>query len=269
MKLEQFAYVLVAMGVVVACGNDGTSSTNTAVGGAVVASGGSSGSVAMGGQAIATSTSSSGASIGGASTGGASTAMTTGPLLTAAVSVSGETPKPVSPLFFGQNYWSWVPSWGDAVAKVEAQTKQLGLRFLRAGGANNDKQNPIAFFDPDGMEERPSGLDQVGSSALVGALFGLRGAVSFCLGQPPGFFQDQLATQLLVEKGELGRALQVASGFGDYFDIHREGASQGSSGWEQSGVMLGHAIGTNQLTAGLYTGETRQGQPMDVLPLTK
>lgn len=51
----------------------------------------------------------------------------------------------MSPRFFGQNYWSWVPSWGDAVASVETQTQELKLRFLRAGGANNDKQEPTPF----------------------------------------------------------------------------------------------------------------------------
>ncbi|HMA95605.1 MAG TPA: glycosyl hydrolase, partial [Polyangiaceae bacterium] len=38
-----------------------------------------------------------------------------------------------------------VPSWGDAVASVETQTQELKLKFLRAGGANNDKQEPTPF----------------------------------------------------------------------------------------------------------------------------
>lgn len=66
-------------------------------------------------------------------------------MVSATLTVSGAERKPVSPRFFGQNYWSWVPSWGDAVASVETQTQELELRFLRAGGANNDKQEPTPF----------------------------------------------------------------------------------------------------------------------------
>jgi hypothetical protein len=51
----------------------------------------------------------------------------------------------VAGTFFGQNYWSWVPAWGDAVAGVEDQTKALSLGLLRGGGANNDAQSPAAF----------------------------------------------------------------------------------------------------------------------------
>jgi hypothetical protein len=61
------------------------------------------------------------------------------------VTVNGASPKPVSSVFFGQNYWSWVPSWGDPVAKVESRAKELKLRLLRAGGANNDRQSPVPF----------------------------------------------------------------------------------------------------------------------------
>jgi hypothetical protein len=65
--------------------------------------------------------------------------------LSASVVVSASSPLAVSDRFFGQNYWSWVPTWGDPVAGVQAKTATLGLRLLRAGGANNDKQNPAPF----------------------------------------------------------------------------------------------------------------------------
>lgn len=78
------------------------------------------------------------------STGGTKVTVT-GPAVSATLTISGAERKPVSPRFFGQNYWSWVPSWGDAVASVETQTQELKLRFLRAGGANNDKQEPSPF----------------------------------------------------------------------------------------------------------------------------
>lgn len=63
----------------------------------------------------------------------------------AIVTVSGATPLPVSAVFFGQNYWSWVPDWGDPVGGVEAQVAAVGIRILRAGGSNNDKQAPAPF----------------------------------------------------------------------------------------------------------------------------
>ncbi|MEJ2219131.1 MAG: glycoside hydrolase family 44 protein, partial [Gemmatimonadota bacterium] len=65
--------------------------------------------------------------------------------LEADLTVSGAAPTPVGATFFGQNYWSWVPEWGDPVAGVEAQTAELKLGLLRAGGANNDRQDPTAF----------------------------------------------------------------------------------------------------------------------------
>jgi hypothetical protein len=114
-----------------------TGGTSATVGGGVGAGAGQS-TVSSGGQATTLAGSSSTA-------GGTTAAATTGPTVTATISVSGAEPKPVSALFFGQNYWSWVPAWGDAVASVETQTKDLKLRFLRAGGANNDAQNPVPF----------------------------------------------------------------------------------------------------------------------------
>lgn len=78
-----------------------------------------------------------------------STSSTTGSApsepIVAAVSVSRDAPLAVSPLFFGQNYWSWVPDWGDPVAAVEEPTARLELGLLRAGGANNDQQQPTPF----------------------------------------------------------------------------------------------------------------------------
>lgn len=67
------------------------------------------------------------------------------PTISGAVTVSGATPVPVAPTFFGQNYWSWVPEWGDPVAAVVEQTQELKLGLLRAGGANNDRQEPTPF----------------------------------------------------------------------------------------------------------------------------
>jgi hypothetical protein len=61
------------------------------------------------------------------------------------VTVSGANPSAVAATFFGENYWSWVPAWGDLVAAIQTQVAALGLNLLRAGGANNDQQNPVPF----------------------------------------------------------------------------------------------------------------------------
>ena len=144
MRLENFAVYGFAMSMAIGC-DGASSSSNSSSGGSAtgtVAVGGGSATgtvVASGGTAVASGGQST------TSSGGTSTAMSTGPLVAATIAVAAESPIPVSPLFFGQNYWSWVPSWGDAVASVETQTKDLNLKFLRAGGANNDKQSPVAF----------------------------------------------------------------------------------------------------------------------------
>jgi Glycosyl hydrolase catalytic core len=67
------------------------------------------------------------------------------PQSSSAVTISGASPKPVAATFFGQNYWSWVPEWGDPVAQVLPQVTDLRLGLLRAGGANNDTQQPVPF----------------------------------------------------------------------------------------------------------------------------
>jgi hypothetical protein len=61
------------------------------------------------------------------------------------VTVSGAAPTPVSPRFFGQNYWSWVRAWGDPVATTESAVAEMGLGLLRAGGANNETGMPEPF----------------------------------------------------------------------------------------------------------------------------
>jgi hypothetical protein len=63
----------------------------------------------------------------------------------ATATVSGANPAAVSPMFFGENYWSWPVAYGDPVAAVQTQTTQLGLNILRAGGSNNDTQSPEPF----------------------------------------------------------------------------------------------------------------------------
>jgi Glycoside hydrolase family 44 len=55
----------------------------------------------------------------------------------------------ISPAAFGQNYWSWEPSFGDPLAGTETLAKAMHLGFLRAGGDNNDTQMPSAFTEAE------------------------------------------------------------------------------------------------------------------------
>ncbi len=98
-------------------------------------------STASGGSSNAGATASGGTA--GAASGGV------GGAVSATVTISGESPKPVAATFFGQNYWSWVKAWGNPVAAVESQTKELGIQLLRAGGANNDQQAPEPFTEAE------------------------------------------------------------------------------------------------------------------------
>ncbi len=84
-----------------------------------------------------------GQATGGRASGGTATGGGANPQAT--VTVSGATPSAVASTFFGENYWAWVPSWGDPVGAVQSQVAALGLKMLRAGGANNDQQNPVPF----------------------------------------------------------------------------------------------------------------------------
>jgi hypothetical protein len=90
----------------------------------------------------------------------------TGSAVGAAVVVSAASPVPVAPTFFGQNYWSWVPEWGDPVAGIAAPTTELRLGMLRAGGANNDRQEPVAFSLSE-VDDFVSFARQVGAEPLL------------------------------------------------------------------------------------------------------
>ncbi len=49
----------------------------------------------------------------------------------------------INPLFFGHNYWLWpVVTWSCNIAGTETGISPLGVKFLRAGGQNNDGETP-------------------------------------------------------------------------------------------------------------------------------
>ena len=64
---------------------------------------------------------------------------------TVVISGAGSTTAP--PTAHGQNYWSWVTQYGDQVHQVEDGATAMHFTVLRAGGHNNDNNNPEAFDD--------------------------------------------------------------------------------------------------------------------------
>ncbi|MGA2141523.1 MAG: hypothetical protein ABSG94_03780 [Brevinematales bacterium] len=60
----------------------------------------------------------------------------------AAIEVKGYAGREINPLFFGFNYWDWVDKWGNRVSNTENLVKPLKIALLRAGGINNDAEQP-------------------------------------------------------------------------------------------------------------------------------
>jgi Glycosyl hydrolases family 39 len=63
------------------------------------------------------------------------------------VVVSGAAATTAPPTAYGQNYWSWVSQYGDQVEQVQSGASMMGLNVLRAGGHNNDNNDPEPFDD--------------------------------------------------------------------------------------------------------------------------
>ena len=51
----------------------------------------------------------------------------------------------IQPMAFGQNYWNWEPTLGNATGGTEALVRAAGVKLIRAGGANNELETPNAF----------------------------------------------------------------------------------------------------------------------------
>src|SRR5512145_947402 len=125
---------LLVIGLATACDPGGDSTPVGAAGGSKGSSRANQSGTFGGSSSTQENSSTGGATTPAKSSTGGTKGTTTEPAVSATLVISGAERKPVSPRFFGQNYWSWVPSWGDAVASVETQTQELKLRYLRSGG---------------------------------------------------------------------------------------------------------------------------------------
>lgn len=128
-------------------GGDSSDTGGKATGGTTTrATGGAGGKTSVGGSAAAT--------------GGAGTPVQ------ASVAISAESPKAVATTYFGENYWSWIPAWGDPVKGIQSAVADLKLNLIRAGGANNDQQNPVAFSLAE-MDDFIAYAHAIGAEPLV------------------------------------------------------------------------------------------------------
>jgi hypothetical protein len=64
----------------------------------------------------------------------------------ATVTITRDGGSPISPFAFGQNYWDWADWAHDGVTGLTGTEPLVGalhLNVLRAGGNNNDSNNPL------------------------------------------------------------------------------------------------------------------------------
>lgn len=74
--------------------------------------------------------------------------------------------KPISPFFFGQNYWSWVDEWGAQVHGTEEVVSDLQLDLLRIGGTEADRSYPHPF-DYTKVEEAIAYSKAIGAEPVL------------------------------------------------------------------------------------------------------
>jgi|CXWL01.1.fsa_nt_gi hypothetical protein len=148
--------------------------------------------------------------------------------------------------------------------------ERVGADWIDAGTLCRSKSSPSG---PIGLNhdqaavdiaESPSVIEVLRQQAIIGSILGIRQAIATManmVGNPMAiqtWQKDQMFADQLLAQGNYQRAFEVATGFADYFDIHKEGKTIGSSKGETVAVMLGHATGFNQAVS-VVKGETRSG----------
>jgi len=143
------------------------------------------------------------------------------------------------------------PDWVDA--DTNCQTKSCAPGVI---GLNEVVCNQQVF-------EPPSLLEQLRQHAIVGSILGIRkGINSFFPVGMTALMNDETTANKLLTQGNYDRAFEVATGFVEYFDIHKQGKAIGSSASEQGAVMMGHATGFNQAMETIK-GETLSGKKLE------
>lgn len=115
---------------------------------------------------------------------------------------------------------------------------------------------------PEQAESR-SFIETLRQYAIVGSILGIRRTLATV--NPMGtqaILNDETEADSFLRQGNYERAFEVATGFVEYFDIHRQGQAIGSGSGETAAVMMGHATGFNQ-AAETVTGQTRSGRSLE------
>ncbi len=82
------------------------------------------------------------------------------------VTITSHIINTINPLFFGQNYWDWSPTIGDQVSNTGPIFKSSNIKFLRAGGDNNDWESPDPL-DSSFMDNYASYCAVIGATPLL------------------------------------------------------------------------------------------------------
>ncbi len=83
---------------------------------------------------------------------------------TLSVAISNNVINSLNPLFFGHNYYGWPTNWGNPVAGTVSIIKPLNIKLMRAGGQNNDAEDPEPL-DTLFMDNYNSYISNIGGAA--------------------------------------------------------------------------------------------------------
>lgn len=133
-------------------------------------------------------------------------------------------------------------------------------------GSLGGPEESLAPMSEAAPVESPSLLEEIRRQAVIGSILGVRKALAAVNPMSGGagsqaIAADETRAQALLAAGHYDRAFEVATGFPEYFDIHREGKAIGAPGDEIAAVMLGEATGFNQAVEAA-TGEARGSRMM-------
>lgn len=92
------------------------------------------------------------------------------------IKIQGAVIQTLHPLFFGQNYWLWPMPWGAGVSGTESLVKAMNIKFLRAGGINNDIEEPSPL-DDNFLDNYAAYCKSIGAEPLLQVPVGSRKTV--------------------------------------------------------------------------------------------
>ncbi|TVZ41869.1 putative glycosyl hydrolase [Alteromonadaceae bacterium 2753L.S.0a.02] len=117
------------------------------------------------------------------------------PLTTQTVVVDINDVTPISPYFYGQNYWNWVRQWQAVIEKTREPVAAMGVQLLRAGGINNDKNNyGVEFLDKPEPFDKTRIAEYIDYTRAIGAAPLLQLSLLHDVDGSPATVESALAT---------------------------------------------------------------------------